>query len=244
MQLTTKEATIQIIELQKGIELSARRSVQDAVKIGEILSEQKEILGHGNFLSWVETLPLSVKTIQNYMQLHSYKDKCVNVTNLSDAYKQIESLEAQKKLSEEERKRKLIAEYRKTGIKPEGWDRSLDHFIKKDKEYQEKQAERVKAEFEQREKNKLNREKENKANDLFSDALKNATEDFLKKDSEKKEWQDKIRLSDSAKEDSFMDALLEYLNTLDDDNRKIEACYNIIKLCKGVANELQRKNLK
>jgi hypothetical protein len=42
------------------------------------------------------------------------------------------------------------------------------------------------------------------------------------------------------KDDPFVDAIMDYLNGLTDDNRRVEACYNIIKVCKGIANQLQQ----
>ena len=45
----------------------------------------------------------------------------------------------------------------------------------------------------------------------------------------------------TGKDDPFIDAILDYLDELEDDNRRIEACYNIIKLVKGgIAVDLQR----
>ena len=45
-------------------------------------------------------------------------------------------------------------------------------------------------------------------------------------------------------EDPFQNAILDYLEELADDNRRIEACYNIIKICKEIANSLQSKQIK
>jgi hypothetical protein len=35
---------------------------------------------------------------------------------------------------------------------------------------------------------------------------------------------------------------LDYLETLENDSRRIEACHNIIKICKHIAAELQSKS--
>jgi hypothetical protein len=58
------------------------------------------------------------------------------------------------------------------------------------------------------------------------------------------EFKEKIRLSADGMKDPFQDALMDYLNGLENDNRRIEACYNIIKICKKVAVELQSKDKK
>jgi len=242
MNVKSKEqAKEEIISLHSGIMTAARRSVQDAIKIGQIISEQKKQLQHGEFLPWVEGLPISQQTTSNYMRLYNHSNKLLNIGNLQEAYKQIESFEHQQKQTEEQRKRSMIAEYRKTGIKPDGWDRSLDYVIQKDKE----QAERQKAELEkieqERQKRKEEREQQQQAQDIFSSVLEKATNEIFEKHAEKEQWQDKIKLSDNGKDNAFMDAIIEYLDTLDDDNRRIEACYNIIKICKNIAITLQQK---
>jgi hypothetical protein len=39
--------------------------------------------------------------------------------------------------------------------------------------------------------------------------------------------------------DPFQDALMDYLEGLENDSRRIESCYNIIKICKRIAVVLQ-----
>jgi len=50
-------------------------------------------------------------------------------------------------------------------------------------------------------------------------------------------WLDKIKVNDQT---SFVDIMLAYLESLPDDNRRIELCQNIIKVCKSLAVRLQR----
>ena len=244
MSLTTDNARKEIIELHNGIMQSARRSVQDAIKIGEIISGQKQLLPHGEFLPWIGTLPFTDKTAESYMKLSQYSYKIENVSNLSEAYRQLETIEQQEKQTEEQRRRSMIAEYRRTGIKPDGWSgslgRSLDYIIQKDKENEKKYHE---------EKNRLEaerllraeqRKKEEQANDMFTDALNIATDEIINKHKQRTEWKDKIRVSDTGKDDAFMDAIIDYLDTLPNDNRRIEACNNIIKICRNISVELQK----
>jgi hypothetical protein len=56
----------------------------------------------------------------------------------------------------------------------------------------------------------------------------------------RQQFKDRIRISHEGQADPFVDAIMDYLNGLPDDNRRIEACYNVIKVCKGIANQLQR----
>ena len=64
------------------------------------LSEQKEFVGHGNFVKWIENnLDISDKTAEKYMKLSEYGNKIELSSNLQDAYKQIETIEAQAKMT-------------------------------------------------------------------------------------------------------------------------------------------------
>ncbi|MDX9816886.1 MAG: DUF3102 domain-containing protein [Smithellaceae bacterium] len=64
------------------------------------MPKQKEFVGHGNFVKWIENnLDITRHTVTNYMKLYEYQDKCANVSHLQDAYKQIETIEAQAKLT-------------------------------------------------------------------------------------------------------------------------------------------------
>ena len=62
--------------------------------------KQKEFVGHGNFVKWIENnLDINERTVQRYMKLFEYQNKCDKLSNLQDAYKQIETIEAQAKLT-------------------------------------------------------------------------------------------------------------------------------------------------
>jgi len=45
-------------------------------------------------------------------------------------------------------------------------------------------------------------------------------------------------LSQQGEKDPFIDALMDYLEELDDDNRRIEACNNVIKVARNIAAQL------
>jgi len=240
----TIDRTAEIKKELSELNQSLKMSVQKAIKIGELLTAQKEFIGHGNFLSWLEdNIDINERNAQRYMKLSEYslKIKYDKMSDLQEAYTQIETIERQEKQSNEERKRSLIAEFRKTGKKPEGWDRDCDYVIQKDKENEIRQAEYKKQFEQQRQENINKREQEKLTDDLFTQTLNNASNQFIKQVTERKQWQDKIRISDSGKEDAFNQAIMDYMETLPDDNRRIEACNNIIKICKNISIDLQRK---
>ena len=233
--LQISKATQEIIELHNLIIQSARRTVSDAIRIGQIISVEKERLEHGQFLPWLQTLPFDQKTVWTYMRFHRYSDKIGNFPNLSEANKQIESLEAAEKRREDERKQQLIRERIRTGVKPEGWDRSLDYEYNKRIEmggYARKIASEPSPKTEKTDFKKL----EDNMN-FISEALSGISENTVARQA----FKDRIRISDTGKDDAFIDAIADYLEELENDNRRIEACYNIIKICKGIANELQRE---
>lgn len=238
----TAEIQREINELNNTLKMS----VQKAIRIGQLLTEQKEIIGHGLFLSWLkENIDISERSAQMYMKLFSYKDKTAEIADLQTAYHQIETLEAQQKLTKEERERKLISEYRKTGKKPDGWTRDLDYRIKKDAEAEKRQKERVEKEFKEREKRAEEYKKTTTQTDELltglGDALREAAVTLGAKHQERQTWKEKIRLSADGKESAFMDAIIDYMETLENDNRRIEACNNIIKICRNISVELQRQ---
>jgi hypothetical protein len=240
----TAEIQREIADLNSALKMS----VQKAIRIGELLTEQKEIVGHGLFLSWLkDNIDISERSAQMYMKLFSYKDKTAEIADLQSAYRQIETIEAQAKKSKEERDRQLISEYRRTGTKPPGWDRSLDYRIQKDKEAESKQNERIEKEKKEREQRaKEYKDKQESFNqpssNILTDAFQTVADAFIEKTNKRNAWKEKIRLSADGKESAFMDAIIDYMETLESDTRRIEACNNIIKICRNISVELQRVN--
>jgi len=80
----------EIIELHNEIIQRLERCGKDAIRIGELLTMQKQQLKHGEWLPWVrECLPFSHDTATNYMKLYEHRAKLRNVRNLSQAYQAI-----------------------------------------------------------------------------------------------------------------------------------------------------------
>jgi hypothetical protein len=84
-----KECIEEIIKLHNEIFLTAQSLMSKAIRIGELLTLQKQKLPHGEFTRWItENLPFSARTCQNYMRVFRYKDQIENenISVLSDAY--------------------------------------------------------------------------------------------------------------------------------------------------------------
>jgi hypothetical protein len=213
-----------------------------ALGIGATLYEVQ--MSHSaTFEKWIEdNIHIHRATAYRYMSLYNYRNQ-IKAESLNEAYRQIETLEAQKKLSETQKANRRITEYKNTGVKPEGWRRGTDDKLLKEDQERDK---RINDHFEEvkkrtmereREQQQAEAEKEQTAQDieLLSRHFANEAEAAKKRT----EFKEKIRLSADGMKDPFQDAILDYLDGLENDSRRIEACYNIIKVCKRIAVELQ-----
>ena len=231
--------------LHKSIEGKLRSTVDDAIRAGEILTQVKERLNHGDFLPWIQAnCSFSRQTADNYRRLYSYSGKMPTGSNLQEAYQQIETIERQEQQTEEQRARQRVNEYLKTGIKPEGWRRGTDDKIAEEERARSERIDNAKAKLEEESRKREERRRERDStfdafesfnDDILREALERSSESYNKR----QEFKERIRLSQSGESDVFIDALMDYLNELEDDNRRIEACQNIIKVCKGIAVDLQ-----
>lgn len=73
-----------------------REGIQRAMRIGELLIQQKNELDHGHFTPWIESsLPFNIRTAQRYMKVYENREKIKNdsVSLLTEAYRQLESPE-------------------------------------------------------------------------------------------------------------------------------------------------------
>lgn len=79
----------EIRKLHNEIWSSLKSSLEKAIRIGQILNEQKENLEHGKFTAWVkDNLPFTDRTARNYMRLYRERDrfKTETVSDLTEAY--------------------------------------------------------------------------------------------------------------------------------------------------------------
>jgi len=84
-----KDRIQEIIALYKEINGHLTSAFQKAVKIGQLLTIQKEISKHGEFSSWIrKNFPFTERTAQNYMKIYRHRDKIKseNISVLTDAY--------------------------------------------------------------------------------------------------------------------------------------------------------------
>lgn len=93
-QQVSISAVEEINQLHSEILAHARKSLDHAIRIGELLTLAKKTLKHGNWLSWIEDeLPFSQPTAWRYMQCFDQRDRLelFKLNNLSQVYVAIAS---------------------------------------------------------------------------------------------------------------------------------------------------------
>lgn len=84
-----KTRTQEIVRLHSEVVGHLRQSLEKAIRIGLLLSEQKQLLKHGEFTPWLEAnIPFTDRTARNYMRLYRERDriKTETVSDLKGAY--------------------------------------------------------------------------------------------------------------------------------------------------------------
>jgi hypothetical protein len=87
--LSQESAAVQEInERHARMNALAKDALENAIRIGELLTEQRKLCKHGEWLPWLKAnVTFSEKTAYRYISLHEQRDKFVSVTNLADAYR-------------------------------------------------------------------------------------------------------------------------------------------------------------
>ena len=245
MNITTNRVT-EIKQLITELNSTLKMSVNKAIQIGQLLCEQKEEMNHGEFLPWLkDNISLSERTARNYMKLYHHKDKTANIADLQEAYKQIEQIEHYQKQTNEDRKRSLIAQYRRTGKKPDGWDRDCDYAIKKDEEnraYIEKERMRreqvAKERAQKKEREKVDYDRSRKEHEELLENLSR----IKAQDKENIEIKKSLRLSDrhdNLSQEVIIETIDDYINSISDNQRGIETAQNLIKYLRNKIAKMQ-----
>lgn len=82
-----QQSTIQErVTLHNEIAGHLKMSLEKAIRIGKLLTEQKTSLKHGEWLSWIKAnLPFSDRTARVYVRCFDNKDKLADSATLSSA---------------------------------------------------------------------------------------------------------------------------------------------------------------
>jgi len=212
------------------------------IQIGKKLAEVKKKF-IGDFSKWVESeLKMPHSTAWRYLDLYEYQEQIKDSKSVTEAHDKIKAIETQKRQTETQKAHFRIAEYRRTGKKPEGWRQHTDDKLLKEESDRDARIEKVFAEkakeSEKKKTEQLEWERKSDEREKKNAELKKYLDESTKVIDKRIAFMDKIRISSEGKTEPFLDAIMDYLDSLTDDNRRIEACYNIIKICKRIANEL------
>jgi hypothetical protein len=85
-----KSRVEKIAELHREIDSYLKTTLNKAIEIGGLLTEQKTMLGHGQWLPWIKkNLPFSERLARDYMRFHDHRDelKTAKVADLTEARK-------------------------------------------------------------------------------------------------------------------------------------------------------------
>lgn len=238
-----KDESIVINELHAGIAEKLKSSVSDAIGIGNRLSTVKKFLAHGEFLDWIDqNCIFSDRTARRYMSLYEYSDKLASVSDLQEAYQQIETLEQQEKKSEFARQKERVNHFLETGEKLEGWKRGTDdkeaEKTKQERSFQREKIDELKKENEQKRIDREKQESEERINREVNDKIIN---DFFAKASKHAHLNLSGYADNMNQQDMFL-AIERYINSFNDVSRQLEATHNLIKKMKLIASELQVKS--
>jgi hypothetical protein len=226
--------------MQRGTRLLLDIALETGGLLADAGSVQDCTFPEGTFDEWLKAnITFSRRTAYNYISLFNHKNQIASAGSLQEAYKQIEDLEAQKKKTETQKAYNRVAEFRKTGVKPDGWRQHTDDKLAKAEQERDARIEQVKQEALSREQEKREKEQEREQQKAETETLLNILDQHIDAEKKRAEFKEKIRLSADGMKDPFHDAILDYLDGLENDSRRIEACYNIIKICKRIAVELQ-----
>jgi len=236
MVMNWRNLTIEIVEeLYRAREELSNRGSWSVIPNGTTAK------GWGEYLNDVG---LAKTTVHRWLERYEPQERRLMEPEEVEKRKEIET---RKKQDESTAIRRRIIECKKTGIKPDDWDdkteREYQKQLKEDEE-REKRIEEAKREMEESRKRKeeeIKRRKEYyEQEDEEFEIFRMAGDKIIEKGEKRKKFKEKIKLSQSGESDLFIDALMDYLDELESDSRRIEACQNIIKVCKNVAVELQR----
>ncbi len=247
--MNTTITTIRIQEIKillTELKDTLKMSVEKAIKIGELLTEQKEELKHGQFLSWIETnFEMSNRTVEKYMNLFHHQNKIEFSSNLQEAYKKIKTIEKQEKIQKEKEDNKKIFEFKKTGIKPDGWERKHNYQYRKmlDDEEFEKRKDKVISEKKERE-----GKNEDDIDDDFEDPKEwiKLFESLIEQDLKDEELRKKLRLSNheqNISQEVIFETIENFIDDTDNLSSMIERANNIIRFTRNIGIRLQQQTV-
>jgi len=112
MNQIEKSRISKIKTLHGEVKASLKMSLEKAIQIGRLLTKQKKITKHGDWLKWIKSnMPFKQPTAWAYMQMYERRKEfeIINVYNLTGAYKALNaSRPEQEEMTEHEENMKTV----------------------------------------------------------------------------------------------------------------------------------------
>lgn len=211
--------------------------VQKAIIVGEEIIRAREIAGHGEFGKLIDSGLFDMKksNVYNYIKVAEYSAKVHLIGNLQEAYKLVAEEESKKKQAESANQRERIQYRIENNEKPDTWQRSDDYAWKKIQDERIARDERIAIAKEKMASTvNTNAQIEAETKQAF-DALG----DYFAKEQHKLDDLRSMRVNNQNS--NILQIIEDYLYQVEDTDKKIEECYNIIKFCKHKAIELHQR---
>ena len=188
-----------------------------------------ETLPNGRIKTWdkyLQDVGLAYRTVHRWLEYYEPSEQRLLT---DEEYQRKEQEKRRKQMEHEQAIKDRVAERLRTNAMPNDWDDESE------KVYQERLAQEKK-DREWRERIRLeSRERERKTSKTQEtiEEFEHLLSEFTEQTDKRKEISKKMRLTGDNADSAFNQMLIEYLESLDSDSQRLEACYNGIKIFKA-----------
>lgn len=188
-----------------------------------------------NWNSYLRDVGLASSTVHRWLEHYEPTEQRLLT---DEEYQRKEQEKKRKQMEHQQAIADMVNQRIKTNFVPTDWNDEAE------KAYQD----RLVQEQRNREwKERIQRESEERKSSIpkydFSEAeqsmnnMKELLDELNTREARKEELAKKMRLTGDNAEHAFNQTLIEYLDSLNDDSQRLEACYNCIKICKTYIRE-------
>lgn len=184
---------------------------------------------NGTIATWLDYLSdvgLAKSTVHRWLEHYEPTEQRLLT---DEEYQRKEQEKRRKQMEHEQAIKDRVAERLRTNAMPNDWDDESEKVYqerlaqeKKDREWRE----RIRLESKERE------QKTSKTQETIEE-FEHLLSEFTEQTDKRKEMSKKMRLTGDNAESAFNQMLIEYLESLDSDSQRLEACYNGIKIFKA-----------
>ena len=227
--------------------------VDELYRARESLAKRKPLKGQSDVTidtwnQYLDDIGLKRMTVHRWLERYLPEENRILEPEELEERKQ---LEARANLNRDVAIRKRIHIAISTGKKPSDWDNETEYEYRKELRERADRARRITesnqriAEEEERrrklaEEAKTDEEMWRNVDEVKDELFQRLAGEAIQHYEKRAKLKERFKLSQDGVKDVFIDAIMDYLDELQDDNRRIEACNNIIKVCRNISVELQK----